>query len=153
MTDEPDDTVDDLPASLGANLVVGLDHAEIAALHGLIQSRDPAWAALLTAIFGLATPRADSEQWASTRISSVMRRIGGRVQRGTRRALWVHGGVATTQQLLEWCYPRDPAGRDRRQRKNRARWVCLTARKMAVRIGRVWPGGNVWKMNDELMKR
>jgi hypothetical protein len=71
----------------------------------------------------------------------------------TRRALWVHNGVATTQQLLEWCYPRDPAGRDRRQRKNRARRVCLTVRQMAVRIGRVWPGGNVWKMNADLMAR
>jgi hypothetical protein len=41
-----------------------------------------------------------------------MRRIGGRCQRGARRGLLVHGGVATTQQLLAWVYPRG-AGRDR----------------------------------------
>jgi hypothetical protein len=71
-----------------------------------------------------------------------MMRLGGKVQRGCRRCLWVHNGTATTMQLLQWCYPCDPRGRDRRQRKNRARRVCLTARQMATaaedRLS-VWP--------------
>jgi hypothetical protein len=74
-----------------------------------------------------------------------MRRIGGRCQRGARRGLLVHGGVATTQQLLAWVYPRG-AGRDRRERKNRARAVSLAARKMAIVVGRSWPGGNIWRL-------
>jgi hypothetical protein len=49
----------------------------------------------------------------------MRRRLGGRCQRGARRALLLHGGIATTAQLLEWAYPRGP-GRDRRQRKARA---------------------------------
>ena len=76
-----------------------------------------------------------------------MRRIGGRCQRGIRRGLLVHG-VATTQQLLAWVYPRGP-GRDRRERKNRARAVMLAARKMAVAMGRQWPGGTVWRLSAE----
>jgi hypothetical protein len=77
-----------------------------------------------------------------------MRRIGGRCQRGIRRALFVHGGVATTAMLLTWAYPRG-AGRDRRERKNRARAVSLAARKMAIVVGRSWPGGNIWKAKAE----
>jgi|SRR5215831_10179155 len=77
--------------------------------------------------------------------SSVMRRIGGRCQRGVRRALWVLG-TASTQQIVEWAY--GWPGESRRQRKNRARAVNLAARKMAVVVGRVWPGGNVWRLKD-----
>jgi hypothetical protein len=42
----------------------------------------------------------------------MRRRLGG-------RALLLHGGIATTAQLLEWAYPRGP-DRDRRQLKARA---------------------------------
>jgi hypothetical protein len=66
-----------------------------------------------------------------------MRGIGGKCQRGVRRALWVLG-MASTQEILE----------TRRQRKNRARAVCLAAKKLAVRVGRTWPGGNVWRLKD-----
>jgi hypothetical protein len=59
-----------------------------------------------------------------------MRRISGRCQRGIRYALWTLG-EATTMEIAEWCYPWP--GEDRRQRKNRAQAVCLTARKMANR--------------------
>jgi hypothetical protein len=60
----------------------------------------------------------------------------------------LHGGIATTAQLLEWAYPRGP-GRDRRQRKARAIAVSHAARKMAAVIGRVWPGGNVWRLRHD----
>jgi hypothetical protein len=43
-------------------------------------------------------------------------------------------GEATTMEINEWCYPW-PA-ETRRQRKNRARAVCLAARRMAVVAGR-----------------
>jgi hypothetical protein len=72
-------------------------------------------------------------------------RLGGRVQRGVRRALLVHG-EATTAELLRWCY-REP-GRTRRERQNRARMVWFVATAMAVKIGRVWPGGNVWRLRN-----
>jgi hypothetical protein len=72
----------------------------------------------------------------------MRRRLGGRCQRGARRALWAHDGIATTAQLLEWAYPRGP-GRDRRKRKARAIAVSRAARGMAIVVGRVWPGGNV----------
>ena len=48
--------------------------------------------------------------------------VGRRSQRRAQIdavALLLHGGIATTAQLLEWAYPRGP-GRDRRQRKARA---------------------------------
>ena len=77
--------------------------------------------------------------------SSVMRRIAGRCQRGIRYALWALG-EATTTEILEYCYPWP--GEDRRQRKNRARAVCLAARKTAIVVGRTWPGGNVWRLKD-----
>jgi hypothetical protein len=76
---------------------------------------------------------------ARTSVFSVMK-LGGRIQRGVRRALLVHG-EATTAELLRWCY-REP-GRTRRERKNRARGVWFVAMATAIRIGRVWPGGNV----------
>jgi hypothetical protein len=74
---------------------------------------------------------------------SVMRRISGRCQRGIRYALWALG-EATTMEILEYCYPWP--SEDRRQRKNRARAVCLAARPIAVVAGRVWPGGNLWRL-------
>jgi hypothetical protein len=64
-----------------------------------------------------------------------MRRISGRYGRGIRYALWALG-EATTMEILEYCYPW--SGEDRRQRKNRARAVCLAARKMAIVVGRPW---------------
>jgi hypothetical protein len=67
------------------------------------------------------------------------------VQRGVRRALLVHA-EATTAELLRWCY-REP-GRTRRERKNRARMVWFVATAMAVKVGRVWPQGNVWRLRN-----
>jgi hypothetical protein len=55
-------------------------------------------------------------------------------------------GEATTREIMEWCYE-EPA-KTRNQRKNRARWTVLAARRMAIRVGRVWPEGNVWRLKD-----
>jgi hypothetical protein len=50
-------------------------------------------------------------------------------------------------EILEYCYPWP--GEDRRQRKNRARAVCLAAREMTTVVGRTWPGGNVWRLRED----
>jgi hypothetical protein len=75
--------------------------------------------------------------------------------RGVRRALIVHGEV-TSAELFAWCYAR----RERRkrvrlsardgdetflERRNAYRAIRLAASKLAVRVGRVWPAGNVWR--------
>jgi hypothetical protein len=72
-------------------------------------------------------------------------KLGGRVQRGVRRALVLHG-EATTAELLRWCYR--GSGRTRRERKNRARMVWFVATATAVKVGRVWPHGNVWRLRN-----
>jgi hypothetical protein len=72
-------------------------------------------------------------------------KLGGRIQRGVRRALLVRG-EATTTELLEWCY-RWP-GRSRRERQNRAQVVRRVAAEKAVKVGRVWPGGNLWRLRN-----
>jgi hypothetical protein len=73
-----------------------------------------------------------------------MRRLGGRAQRGIRRALIVHGGEATTRQIWAWTHPREAHCRDRRRRQNISRAIRRAADEMAVRIGRRWPDGVVW---------
>jgi hypothetical protein len=72
-------------------------------------------------------------------------KLGGRVQRGVRRLLLVRG-EATTAELLEWCY-RGP-GRSRRERQNRAQVVRRVAAATTEKVGRVWPGGNLWRLRN-----
>jgi hypothetical protein len=74
-----------------------------------------------------------------------MRRIGGRCQRSVRRCLRAHG-EATTAMIVAWAYRR-PA-ETRRQRQCRAQAVRYAASRIAVKVGRVWPGGNVWRMAE-----
>jgi len=74
----------------------------------------------------------------------------GPVQRQVRRALTVHD-TATTMQLVGWCYRSH--GRDRRARNNRCRAVRRAAAEIAVRVGRVWPGGNIWRAKDDTLTR
>jgi hypothetical protein len=62
-----------------------------------------------------------------------------------RRALLVRD-EATTAELLRWCYRE--LGRTRSQRKSRARTVRLVSAAIADRVGRVWPGGNVWRARN-----
>jgi hypothetical protein len=73
--------------------------------------------------------------------------MSGRCQVGVRRALWVHN-VASTAQILEWAYPWGP-GKTRLQRIDRARAVRRAAERMAVKVGRVWPGGNLWRLKTK----
>jgi len=73
--------------------------------------------------------------------------MAGKCQVGIRRALWAHN-TASTAQILEWAYVWGP-GKTKKQRKARATAVRNAARGMAVKVGRVWPGGNVWRLKDE----
>jgi hypothetical protein len=70
----------------------------------------------------------------------------GRCQRAVCYALTALR-VACTKEIVSWCYP-SPA-QSRKQRKNRSRGVVLAARQMAIKVGREWPGGNVWRLRDD----
>jgi hypothetical protein len=72
-------------------------------------------------------------------------KLGGRIQRGVRRALLLRSEV-TTAELFTWCYRE--RGRTRRERQNRSRAVCRVATKMAERVGRVWPHGILWRARN-----
>jgi hypothetical protein len=65
----------------------------------------------------------------------------GPVQRGVRRALIVRG-IASTSEIMPWCYR--TRGRDRRERENRSRAIRLAADKIAVRVGRAPTIGRPW---------
>jgi hypothetical protein len=76
-------------------------------------------------------------------------RLGGRVQRGFRRAMIAFGGTATTKMVMEWAYPHGP-GRTRRERQHRSRAVCRVGDAVAERADRVWPDGIVWRLTSEI---
>jgi hypothetical protein len=67
----------------------------------------------------------------------------GRLQRQCDRAFIVHGGVATTQQLASWCYPREIMWGERLKRwqiDNQARAAKSIGARPMERVGaqRVW---------------
>jgi hypothetical protein len=59
------------------------------------------------------------------------------------------GAELTTRDLWEWTHPRETMCRDRHRRLNICRAIRKAADKMAVRVGRVWPHGNVWRLRPE----
>jgi hypothetical protein len=71
---------------------------------------------------------------------------GGKAQRGIRRALVAHGGEATTRQIWEWTHPSEVNCRDRRRRQNISRVIGRAADKIAVRAGKRWRDGIVWRL-------
>jgi hypothetical protein len=64
---------------------------------------------------------------------SYMKRLGGKAQRGGRRALIVLGGEATTRQIWEWSHPPEVNCRDRCRRQNISRAI----RRAAAQLGLV----------------
>jgi hypothetical protein len=72
--------------------------------------------------------------------------MSGRCQIGIKRACWANS-VASTQEIMEWAYPRGSP--TRKLRKNRARAVVLAARKLAIPIRRTWPYGTIWRLKDD----
>jgi hypothetical protein len=84
----------------------------------------------------------------------------GFVVRGCRRAFLAAGDRAVTAaELFAWCYARR-AGRRRVRlsaregdetflRRNAYRSIKRAASQMAVKVGRVYPDGNVWRARDD----
>jgi hypothetical protein len=84
----------------------------------------------------------------------------GFVVRGCRRAfLAAEGRDVSAAELFAWCYTRRQGrGRVRlaarngdethRDRTNAYRAIRKAVGKMADRVGRVWPGGNVWRLRN-----
>jgi hypothetical protein len=56
-------------------------------------------------------------------------------------------GTASTKEILTWCY--EDSAKCRKQRKARATALRYAARRMAIVVDRVWPGGNVWRLRDD----
>jgi hypothetical protein len=75
-----------------------------------------------------------------------MRRLGGRVQRQTRRA-FLEQPEYTTAELLGWIYPAWALLGERRT-KNVWR-TRQEARRYADIVGRVKPGGFVWRAREQ----
>jgi hypothetical protein len=68
--------------------------------------------------------------------------------RGCRRAFLAAGDRdVTAAELFAWCYPRRPWDGDEtfldRRNAYRAIRKAIKNTGMAVKVGRVWPGGNV----------
>ena len=73
----------------------------------------------------------------------------GFVVRGIRRAFRATPGrELTTRELWSWTHPREVHCGDRFRRKNISRAIRAAAERMAIRVGRRWPDGTVWKMPD-----
>jgi hypothetical protein len=86
--------------------------------------------------------------------------MSGCIQRGCKRAFLVAGDRdVTAAELFAWCYARR-LGRKRVRlsardgdetfldRRNAYRAIRTAASKIAVKVGRVWPGGNVWRLRE-----
>jgi len=84
----------------------------------------------------------------------------GFVVRGCRRAFLAAGNrEVTAAELFAWCYARRTrhkrvrlSARDGDEmfldRRNAYRAIRRAAGKMAIRVGRVWPGGNMWRAHN-----
>jgi hypothetical protein len=76
----------------------------------------------------------------------------GKVDRGVRRAFLVSNGrVLTTRELWTWTHPRELHHRDRHRRKDISRSIRRAAEKLAIRVGRRWPDGLVWRLRAEVI--
>jgi hypothetical protein len=70
------------------------------------------------------------------------------------------GHDVTAVELFAWCYARRAQRKRVRlsvrdgdetflDRRNAYRAIRKAAAKMAVKVGRVWPGGTVWRLRGE----
>jgi hypothetical protein len=90
-------------------------------------------------------------------MSSKIDRLGGkrnykrigRVQLGIKRAaIAAPDREWTTRQLMEFTHtmPLYRGGRSYRERSNYCRAIRRACQKLAIRVGRRWPDGIVWKL-------
>ena len=74
--------------------------------------------------------------------------MAAHVRQRIARALRVQP-VCSTLDLVSWVYPREVGCRDRYRRKNMARAIRRAAEAIgAMCVGRVWPGGNLWRAGN-----
>ena len=73
----------------------------------------------------------------------------GRVQRGILRAFIV-APEWTTRELMEWTHtmPLHRGGRSHRERHYYCRDIRRAADQLAIRIGRRWPDGIIWRAKE-----
>jgi len=91
--------------------------------------------------------RPPTANMASYGLLSAMKRIG-RVQRGVRRAFLVRPRHSlSTRELLAWSHPR-LARAPLRERRNACRAVRRAAEQLAIRVGRRWPDGLLWRARE-----
>ena len=71
----------------------------------------------------------------------------GRVQLGIKRAFTV-GPEWSTRELMEWTHtmPLYRGGRSYRDRLNYCRSIRRAAERLAIRVGRRWPDGIIWRL-------
>jgi hypothetical protein len=91
------------------------------------------------------SPSPQSARLRNLRLRPAKPALGrGRLQRQIRRAFLL-GDELSSSQIYDWCY----AGcrRPLTTRQRYSVWRLLVT--MADRVGRVWPGGNVWRLRAE----
>jgi hypothetical protein len=82
-----------------------------------------------------------AQQWPLSAMKPI-----GRVQRGVQRAFLVFPKRAfTTRELLAWTHPRGMAT-SLRERRNYCRAIRRAADRVAMRVGRRWPDGLIWRL-------
>ena len=93
--------------------------------------------------------RSPASKWAghrNLRLSPRKPALGrGRLQRQIRRAFLL-GEELSSSQIYDWCYAGCRRPLSTRQRYSV--WRLLVT--MADRVGRVWPGGNVWRLRADI---
>jgi hypothetical protein len=71
----------------------------------------------------------------------------GFVVRGIHRAFRANPGrQLSTRELWSWTHPREVHCPDRFRGKNISRAIRATADRMAIRAGRRWPHGVLWRL-------
>jgi hypothetical protein len=69
----------------------------------------------------------------------------GKLQRRILRAFIAEPGRKTTAELVRWCYPRLTGPILGKHRY----CVRIAAQRVAVRVGRTYPGGFIWEAKAE----
>jgi hypothetical protein len=77
----------------------------------------------------------------------------GRIQLGIKRAATADPDREwTTRQLMAWTHtmPLYRGGRSHRERHNYCRSIRRACEKLAIRVGRRWPDGIIWRLKTPL---
>jgi hypothetical protein len=76
----------------------------------------------------------------------------GRIQKGIARAFRLDPGRSwTTRELLAWTHGPRSRRWPLRERRNACRGIRLVADQVAVRAGRRWPDGVLWRARADIL--